>query len=295
MIYDCFIFFNELDLLEIRLNVLNDVVDKFVIVEATRTHQNNPKPLYYQINKERFASFQAKIIHVVVSEYPSFYKHFRVPTSWDLERHQRNEIKRGLIECRPDDTIMISDLDEIPNPHLILASKNMDGIKVFRQNNFCYYLNCAAQGEEKWWWGTIMARVKDFKRPQQLRAVINKLNGQKRLSKGIIFYIVKSVTNPVFNKKITIHEDGGWHFTFLGGVEKIIEKLESFAHKEYNREELKSKESILASIENGKDILGNGTKHEFITVDDSFPQYLRDHQARYRNLFHELDSNKSKD
>src|SRR5689334_5945992 len=115
MIYDCFIFFNELELLDIRLNILNEVVDKFVLVEATQTHQYKPKPLYYSDNKERFKAFHDKIIHLIVDELPPN------PTngprnSWDMERFQRNCIARGLNDCKPDDVIIISDLDEIPDP-----------------------------------------------------------------------------------------------------------------------------------------------------------------------------------
>ncbi|MGN1154117.1 MAG: hypothetical protein ACI4S3_08815 [Candidatus Gastranaerophilaceae bacterium] len=92
MIYDCFTFFNELDLLEIRLNILNDVVDKFVLVEATKTFTGQDKPLYYNDNKEKFSAFNAKIIHVVVDDYPSI----GLETAWGYENWQRNCISRGL-------------------------------------------------------------------------------------------------------------------------------------------------------------------------------------------------------
>ena len=113
MIYDCFTFFNELDLLEIRLNVLNDVVDRFVLVEATKTHSGKDKPLYFNDNKERYKAFQHKVIHVIVDDYPPFV------TAWTYENHQRNAILRGLTQANPDDAIMISDLDEIPRPDLV--------------------------------------------------------------------------------------------------------------------------------------------------------------------------------
>lgn len=118
MLYDCFTFFNELDLLEIRLNILNDSVDKFVIVEATRTQNNKEKCLYFEENKARFAKFEDKIIHVVVKEFPQKLE------QWTIENYQRNEIMRGLVNCKDDDVIIISDLDEIPNPKYIKKYKN---------------------------------------------------------------------------------------------------------------------------------------------------------------------------
>lgn len=113
MVYDCFCFYNELDLLEIRLNILNGCVDKFVLVEATRTQRNNPKPLYFAENKERYKKFEDKIIHLVLDEYPEHIE------QWTIENLQRNYIMKGLEQCSDDDIILISDLDEIPRPEYI--------------------------------------------------------------------------------------------------------------------------------------------------------------------------------
>ena len=137
MIYDCFTFFNELDLLEIRLNTLNAVVDKFVLVEATLTHQGKPKPLYFDENKAKFESFSDKIIHIIVDKYPENTN----DDAWIYERYQRNMIKEGLTNCKPDDVIIVSDIDEIPNPSKITEYKNKKGIKVFKQKMYYYFLN----------------------------------------------------------------------------------------------------------------------------------------------------------
>src|SRR5690349_20249777 len=139
MTYDCFTFFNELDLLEIRLNVLNPIVDKFVLVESTRTHQNKPKPLYYQQNAARFSAFKDKIIHVIVDDFPDFGE-WKEAHSWILERHQRNCISRGLSQCKKGDVIIISDLDEIPDPEKVREFRDTKGLKVFQQRNLFYFL-----------------------------------------------------------------------------------------------------------------------------------------------------------
>ena len=225
MIYDCFTFFNELDLLEIRLHTLDKVVDKFVLVEATKTHQDKPKPLHFLNNQSRYQQFKHKIIHVVVDDYPSYFSKLRKPTSWDLEKHQRNQIQRGLVNCSPDDVVIVSDLDEIPNPAKITAFKDREGVQVFRQLNFYYYLNCVNQEEsEKVWYGSVMSHAKDFKRPQELRAISNKMHAENlKILKDKFYRIIKSITQPIFRKEISTIDDGGWHFSFLGGVDKIVE------------------------------------------------------------------------
>lgn len=113
MIYDCFTFFNELELLELRLHELAGVVDKFVLVEATQTHTNRPKPLHYQENRARFGAFHGQIIHVVVEDLPVS------ADPWVPENFQRNCIARGLTACRPDDFVLVSDLDEIPRARAV--------------------------------------------------------------------------------------------------------------------------------------------------------------------------------
>ena len=137
MVYDCFQFFNELDILKIRLNVLHSVVDKFVISEATTTFSGIPKPLYFEENREMFREFEDKIIHVVVEDTPEGNTHVR-------DTFQKNAVGRGLKNCKPDDIIIFSDLDEIPNPEKIkeiLQHFDTNKIYHFAQRMFTCYLN----------------------------------------------------------------------------------------------------------------------------------------------------------
>ena len=136
MVYDCFQFFNELDILKLRLHIMNPVVDRFVISEATETFSGNPKPLYYEENKEMFAEFADKIIHVVVDDTPPGYTH-------DRDTFQKNAVGRGLKDCTEEDIIIFSDLDEIPNPEKIKEIlQNFDRTKIyhFAQRLFYCYL-----------------------------------------------------------------------------------------------------------------------------------------------------------
>ena len=107
-VWDCFTFFNELDILELRLAELDPVVDRFVVAEATRTFSNEPKPLHFADNRQRFSRWLPKITHVIIDDLPA------EGDAWDREAFQRNTVARGLGDARPDDVIMISDVDEIP-------------------------------------------------------------------------------------------------------------------------------------------------------------------------------------
>ncbi len=279
-VYDCFAFFNELDLLEIRLNVLNDVVDFFVLVEATRTFQKQPKPLFFAENKSRFKKFEDKIIHVVVDTYPNFFTRFRVPRPMDYDNHQKNQIVNGLTNAQPNDIVIYSDLDEIPAPGKITTYLNKPGIKVFEQHFYSYYANCVLlenphlppspnnDGLARWR-GSVMGYYKDFSDTKSFRKMRDR-------------------SEP----EVTIIEDGGWHFTYLGGIESVIYKLNSFAHakeKKYGiQQTLKanSVDTLIEMINRGEDILGREMFYKFITPDDTLPRYLVENQHLYPHLFH---------
>lgn len=249
VIYDAFIFKDELDLLEIRLNELNQIVDRFVLVEATRTFQNNRKPLAFRINRQRFSSFLQKIIHITVDDFPPF------AGAWSQEYFQRNAIMRGLIDCQPDDVILISDADEIPRPNAITAFIDSPGIKVLEQNLYYYFLNCRC-ASRNWLRGTRMLRYQDLTTPQEIRE-----------HKG--------------DKTVT---DAGWHFSYLGGVDRIIDKLESFSHTEYNDVSFKNRARLRRLISLGQDIFGRPYRFQFGEIDETYPTYIRANKAKFEHL-----------
>lgn len=277
MIYDCFTFFNELDLLEIRLNVLDGVVDKFVLVESVRTHQGNSKPLYYDENKVRFAKFAHKIVHIVSDKFPD-----GMSASWEYERYQRNQIKLGLQQCKPDDVIIISDLDEIPAPDKIHQAARIKGIKIFHQRAFNYFLNCAIDTKRSSWIGSAMANYKDFDQPQEFRnevirdARLTNPKKVKRIVHGVVFFF----RNFFIKIPVTLIEDGGWHFSYLGGTKKIIQKLEAFAHTEFNKEQYKNEQEIEQLINQGKSVYG-GPPLTFVPIDETFPIYIQQNLDRF--------------
>lgn len=228
MIYDAFIFKDELDLLEIRLNELNHIVDRFVLVEATKTFQNNHKSLVFQNNSKRFSSFLEKVIHVTIDDFPAF------TGAWAQEYYQRNAIMRGLAGCQADDVVLISDVDEIPRPDAIVAFMNSPGVKVLEQAFYYYFLNCRCVSFN-WVRGTRLLRYQDVTSPQEIR----EHKGDRTVS------------------------EAGWHFSYLGGVEKIIDKLESFSHTEYNDVSFKNRETLLRLVNLGQDIFGRPYKFQF--------------------------------
>ena len=145
-IIDCFTFYNELDLLTYRLNILNDVVDYFILVEATDTHAGFVKPLFYNENKHLFEKFKDKIIHIIVDDFS--FKHpnidFTKDNQWENERYQRNCIKKGLDKLRLNnqDLIIIADLDEIPDPNTLLKIKQQNiKINIVKLELDFYYYN----------------------------------------------------------------------------------------------------------------------------------------------------------
>lgn len=279
MIYDCFPFFNELDLLEIRLNVLAPVVDKFVLVESTQTFNRESKPLYFEENKERFAAFKDKIIHIVCDEDFS-----NEPNAWVIENNQRNCIARGWTDCRDDDVIMISDLDEIPNPQKILQYKDKPGIKCFQNNFYYYYLNYICVDEPVWYKGTRMLKFKDCLHDLDNTEV--KMN-----SKLPSEYKKGTTPNKIryFKKGIQV-KNGGWHFSYLGGAEAIRKKILSISHTEFHKPEYTDLEKIKERVQAGEDLFGRGKHFRSVPIDEHFPQYIRDNINKYQNLIIDSES-----
>ena len=288
MVFDCFTFFNELDLLEIRLNVLNDVVDKFVLVEATKTHQGKDKPLFFSENKARFSKFSDKIIHVIINKYPPNDG----TSAWTLERYQRDMIMEGLKDAKTGDVVMISDLDEIPKPELVKAYKGKRGIKVFRQQSYYYFINCKniSDGDGYGWCGTVMAPFNPKLTPQTLRFVSIQFAAlYSPRFKVRVYYRLKMIKWKFeLGSNTYAVKNGGWHFSFLGGVEMIIKKLEAFAHSEYNKGEYKDPKKIEEALNEGKDIFGRNFRYKFVPLDNSFPEYILKNKDKYSHLVKEI-------
>ena len=274
-VYDCFTFFNEMDLLEIRLNELDQVVDYFVIVESTRTFQKQPKPLYLNIDDKRIVKFKDKIIHVVVDDFPNFFTHWRVPKTWDYENHQRNAIARGLVNAKPDDIIIVSDVDEIPNVKKVVEHLKLNGPVVFQQRFFYYFLNyiitkaspesCIVQKDNLIFWrGSVMVKYRDFTTAREVRNLRN-------------------------NISIVQIEEGGWHFSYIGGIDAIISKLKSFSHAKEAKQILNNvddKERISEVIASGYDLFNRDMSFKALPLSEPFPEYMINNINKYEKLLY---------
>ena len=275
MIYDCFTFFNELDILELRLNTLHHVVDKFVLVEATKTHSNVDKELHYLKNKERFSKFEDKIIHLVVEEFPE------VLNSWTIENYQRNFILKGLEDCASDDLILISDVDEIPRPELIVDLVIDNSIHCFVQELSYFFFNYKDLNHLYWIGGT--------------RALKYRTISELRYSETLVRYnddtFPKALNVGLTPTKIRLYEDciyiynGGWHFSYLGGVKTILSKVKAFAHQELNNDEFLSISRLERCLNTGEDVFGRpGHKFTAVPIDKSFPSDLQEKLSDYERF-----------
>ena len=253
-IYDCFTFFNEFDLLELRLRELYDHVDYFVVVEGNRTFQNQEKPFYYDSMKYRYAQWQDKIIRVRLMDMPED------TDPWGRERHQRDGIIRGLRTADPDDIIMIGDVDEIPRVETIhkLRASNQS-IWGFRMPLFNFkfnYMMCT-QDYYSVWSGAIR------------RSLLNSPEDFRRMR-----HVLNQCPYNFSDDNVQIIEHAGWHFTYLGNEDFAKSKIQSFAHDETNRPEILDQLDIEDSIRRGVGIIRTNEDYRFtpVTLDDYFPK-----------------------
>ena len=263
-IYDCFQFFNEEHVLDLRLNILNEFVDFFVIVESTTDHQGKTKKLNF--DPKKFTRFEKKIIYIVVDDTAEAIKKPHTGGESLVEQHQRNSLTRGLKKCSDNDLIILSDVDEIPD----LNKLNMFDKKkyaVFSQRMFNYKLNLLNETESNWH-GSKICLKKNLKSPQWLRNL---------KFKKYPFWRVDKIRN------IQIIENGGWHFAYLQTPENIAKKIKSFAHGEYNREDFVNEGNIKKKIDSGKDIFDRGITYKKVQIDNSFPKYIIENKEKFKN------------
>ena len=281
VIYDCFTFFNELDLLEIRLNVLKDVVDKFVLVESDRTFTNRPKRLVFEENRTRFAAFADRIIYVKVTDHPPF------KTAWHYESHQRNAIARGLIDAKLEDVILVSDVDEIPNPSAIRRYAGTRGMVTFQQAYYAYYLNFRNVRRQRWQFAKMVSYA-DFLHGFDGVDVMHNEHLPEEVNVGTTASKIRMRVLPRSRGGETVVKNGGWHFTSLGGVSALAEKMRSFSHQEYNPGDGAIDERKLAElIEKGAGPFWKMNCFA-VPIDDTFPEYIRANQERYARLIFKI-------
>ena len=278
MIYDCFNFFNELDLLEIRLNTLYEYVDKFVLVESNKTHSGLAKDFIYDKNKDRFSKFLDKIIHIKLTDVPdnfsnlsytedveynkiinfinntsAFNKHTQPHYGRDF--YQKEAIRFGLRDCCENDIIISSDCDEIINPKVLKYCDKLNLDKknyTLNQKFYMYYFNVLNTTETPWYGSRIglYKNVKDYS-----------------------FNLLRS-------EKLESIASGGWHFSYMGGYEKIREKIKSYSAQEFNNSRVV--DNIENRVDSNIDILGRGHIFKIQNIDESFPSYIEQNKTKFK-------------
>jgi beta-1,4-mannosyl-glycoprotein beta-1,4-N-acetylglucosaminyltransferase len=253
-IYDCFQYFNEDHMVDLRMSILDKHVDFFVISESTKTHQGNDKKLNFNLNN--FKKYQHKIIYLVADfdKEKDFLQHTGGESK--IEQHQRNNISNGLTKASENDIIILSDSDEIPDLTKLHQIKPNTKFTAFSQMMFMYKLNLQNLNESNWI-GSKVCLKKHFPKPQKLRDLKFKKYPFWRIDKSNLQII-----------------DGGWHFSFLQKPDDIIKKIKSYSHGEFNTAENTNKESIKEKIKNNVDIFGRDFKLKEISIDSSFPEYI---------------------
>jgi beta-1,4-mannosyl-glycoprotein beta-1,4-N-acetylglucosaminyltransferase len=263
MIIDCFIFYNEIDMLNYRLNLLNPIVDFFVLVESNQTFAGNHKEIFYKKNKHLFEKFNHKIIHVVVDlpfVFPNI--HYDKDEQWTNERHQRNCIDIGISQIMPSDNdiIVISDVDEIPDPITLMDVK----------------------------YGRIQLPASGASLSQQMYYYnLNTLHSDIWCRSNVILYGDYSKTDANSlrdNSKLPRISRGGWHLSYFGDKKFIRNKLMEFSHQEYNNELFTAEDAIEQRIRASSDLFGRGyvsMKYIAILDNDYLPPLYETYLSNY--------------
>ena len=225
-IFDCTTYFEEDLMMDIRFNILDPYVDKFVVCEANYSHSGNNKKINFDINN--FKKFKDKIIHVVVESQPEDIKEGNDNTTLRMNsikriEHQRNHIHKGLSLANDEDLIMYSDNDEIPNLSKINFRKSNSKIFVFKQKIFYYKLNLLY--DRLSWFGTKCCKLKNLKEIKILREV---------KPKKFKFYRIDTLFSNLKFINLQIIDEGGWHFTNLKKPDQLLNKyLNDEMHSEF--------------------------------------------------------------
>lgn len=276
MVIDCIPFFNELDILKLRLHILDPLVERFVIEEATHTFSGLPKELCFEKNREMFEEFLPKITYLVVDNSPEEI------STHERDKFQKNALAKALTDASDEDVLILSDVDEIPNPAVLQELvKRFDPDKIYHlaQRNFYCYLNMEEVS------GNLLSITGEFPGVERRMWLGTKVFAKKNIPEsGIIDLREISPEDP---RSVRV-ADGGWHFGYMGSChetdvsKRVGTKVVAAAHQEYNTED------VLAEVKDrlilGEDIFGRNAVFQWAVVDESYPQYLLEHKSEYDYL-----------
>ena len=289
-IFDCFMYFDEDLVLDLRLNSLDKFVDQFVIVESTYNHKGEKRKPLFDIGK--FKKFQHKINYILIEDEPSNLKKIlnsdksgkkinkQIMNALKRENYQRNSILRGLKNASEDDWIIISDLDEIPNLEMIDLRKMKDKFVFFKQLMIYYKLNLALKDFP--WIGSKACRKKNLKSPQWLRNIKDR---------NYSWWRIDTLFSDTKYSNIKILNEGGWHFSYIKSPENIEKKLKSYLHHiEFEQNPLSASkiEELINKRQTVYDLKADSRTNKFIEsnklekLDLNFlPRYVKDNLEKF--------------
>lgn len=272
-IYDAFLFYNELDLLDIRLSILNPYVDYFIISECDYTFSGLKKPFNFENNKERYSKYLDKIIYVknhnsndtnnfneeyvgnkkiyydfISNHFKNTHYHWKHESHWCRDFIHREYVKLGMENCKDDDIVIFGDLDEFPDPNILNNYlNNLDKNKSYvLKLKFMYYFINNENIED--WYGTLITQFKNLK-----NITLNEIR-RNRMNLNII-------------------NDAGWHLSFMGGSKKIKEKIQSYGHQEFNNNFIIS--NIDKNVNENKDLFFRNHKYQTVNL-NIYPKNMID-------------------
>ncbi len=258
-IFDCITFFNENFITNMRFEILEEVIDCFIVCESIFDHRGNKKKINFKLENSRFKN---KVIHLIHD------KPFKNQNdAWKNQAEQREYIFNALSKANKEDYIMFSDPDEIPNPVILKKINLKKKYGLFLQNMYCYKFNLLNEHESPWE-GTRICKKKDLSSIDFMRQKIIKKNLNQPFWK---FYKEKS---------IEIFKDGGWHFNSLLTPEEISLKLKTFAHTEFAKPEYSNLEIIKKNIEEKKDLFKRNHEYKRVDLDNTYPKYILNNKEK---------------
>ncbi|MBS3049173.1 benzoate transporter [Enterobacter mori] len=286
MIYDCFLYYDEDMLLDIRLHTLANVVDKFVIVESKFTFTGRPKPLNFNIDK--FKAFADKIIYVVNDTEPTklpgtkYSPDYEV-APWEVEANHRNSIMQGLVNAKPDDIIIVSDVDEIFKPEAIKKINPRHLCTTIHQNFYNYQFNMQVFNKD----GT--PRKCTLPRATTYKNLLEFFDGEpetfRNIKRNRIFKKWSWFKWNWFKFNNKVIDNGGWHFSWVMTPERISEKMSTISHQEYNTPDFNNPEHIKKVLKNAEDIWGRDRKLvQQELKKPEFPEHLVDNKNKYKDF-----------
>ena len=267
-IFDCITFYQANLLFQLRFEILKDVVDYFIVCEANKSHSGIKKN--FNFNPTIPDKYKNKIIYIQVSDLPDMK--IKGKKDYKLLSIQMEHLFKGIKDAQPNDLIIFSDEDEIPNPSVI-NKFDFENFKfgIFMQNMYCYKMNIMNVDEGNGNWpGPRICQKKHLKSFFKMRLLK-----------------LKNLHYPFWRldkeRSIQLLEKGGWHFTYLMKPQEIAKKVEDMAHTEFNKLEFKKINLIEKKIKNLKDPFNRKQNLKKVSIDETYPDYIKDNQNLYRD------------